>query len=351
MKSKFCRNNLFLVGIIVFLILFISACSSSNDAATDITPSDITITSLTEVAQINNGDAAVVICRDNYIYTVGWNGTNNSFNIIDMSDPTTPVTKGTYNVGIGWGLALNGNYAYIQTDGSGDGIFSNGTIGIMNITDPTNPVPVMQNDTGYSSAYQTYYHNGYVYNASYNIISIYSVADPASLVHVTNISATNSYWLAFSGNYMYSGNNGYLTIWNISNPITPVVTSSVSNADLGNDSGIAVEGNYVFVGSNKKVIVYDVSDKTNPTLVTTLALAGGTSTELTETRILSLPVYDYLLVAGENDFYVVNISDPTAPVEITSFPLSNNDGWGFDVLNDRYAIVADDTIYHVLKLW
>ncbi len=316
------------------------------------------ITSLTEVGQIDTGDANVVICSGNYAYTVGWDATSNSFSIVDMSDPTTPAITGSYNIGLGYGLALNGNYAYIQTDGSGDGIFASGTVGVMNITDPTNPVPVMQNNSGYVSAFQVYYYNGYVYSASQSIIGIYSVVnDPSTLVPVTNISTTGIYWLALSDNYMYGNDadgisTGTLSIWDISNPAAPTKTGSISDADLYDGDGIAVNGNYVFAmgattGGEVEILVYNVSDKTNPTLVTKLALTGGTSTYSNEARILG----NYLLIAGDNDFYVVNIADPTVPIEITSFALTNGGGWGFDVLNDRYAIVADNTVYHVIKLW
>jgi len=306
------------------------------------------ITSLTEIAQINNGDAAVAICRGNVLYTVGWNHTDNSFNIYDMSIPASPVLRGHYNIGNGYGLALNGNYAYIETDGNGDGIFASGTVGVMNITDPDAPTPVMADATGYSSAYQTYYYNGYVYNPSYDIIGIYRVTDPATLVHVTNITSSDVEWAVFSGNYMYAIDDGTLRIWNITDPTAPVETGSVAHAGLG-WGGIAIKGNYVFAGgsTSAEILVFDVSDKTNPTFVTSLALTSGTSTSLNETRILG----NYLLTAGYDDFYVVNITNPTAPTEVTSIPLPNTYGWGFDVLNERYAIVADDTVYHVIQLW
>jgi len=306
------------------------------------------ITSLTEVAQINNGDATVAICRDNYLYTVGWGGTANSFNIYDISTPASPVLRGHYNIGWGYGLALNGNYAYIQTDGSGDGIFAAGTLGVMNIADPAAPTPVMADDTGYSSAYQTYYYNGYIYNASNGIIGIYRVSDPATLVHVTNITTSDVEWAAFSGNYMYAIDDGTLRIWNITDPTAPVETGSATHASLGY-GGIAIKGNYVFAASSfaAEILVFNVSDKTNPTLITTLALTSGTSTRLRETRILG----NYLLIAGRDDFYVVNIANPTAPTEVTSMPLPNGYGWGFDVFNERYAIVADEPVYHIIKLW
>jgi hypothetical protein len=359
MKRILCwRSKFSLVCIIILSMLFIWGCSDNSDDSNPFANTgyndgknddhDHPIKSLTEIGQINNGDAAVAICRGNYVYTAGWNKTSNSFNIIDMSDPTSPVTKGSYNVGQGYGLALNGNYAYIQTDGGGNGIFTKGTVGIMDITDPTNPVPIMENNLGYNSAYQTYYHNGYVYDPSYNIIGIYSVADPANLVHVTNINTTkDTYWLAFSGNYMYGIDKNKLRIWDISDPAAPIETGSISDADLGNYNGIAVKGNHVFVGSNAKILVFDVSDKNNPTLVTTLALTSGTGSSLNEARILD----NYLLIVGFDDFYVVDIVNPNHPVEVTSFPLANGEGWGFDVLKNRYAIVGDDTVYHIIKLW
>ncbi len=42
---------------------------------------------------------------------------------------------------------------------------------------------------------------------------------------------------------------------------------------------------------------------------------------------------------------MVNITNPTAPTEVTSIPLPNTYGWGFDVLNERYVIVAEPTLF------
>lgn len=306
------------------------------------------ITSLTQVAEIEDNGAEIAICRGNYVYTVGWNATANSFNIYDMSIPTSPVLKGHYNIGNGWGLALNGNYAYIHTDGGGDGIFTSRTVGVMNITDPTNPIPVMENDAGTHKAYQTYYHNGYVYAPSWNIIGIYRVSDPATLVPVTNITTSNIKWLAFSGYYMYGIDHYTFRIWDINNPADPDEIGSIFDARLNSGGGLAIKGNYVFaMGSDHEILVFDVSDKNHPTLVTSLTLISGISAHFNEARILG----NYLLFTGSDDFYVVNITNPSAPVEVTSIRLSNAHGWGFDVLNERYAIVADNPGYRVIQLW
>lgn len=331
---------------IVLLMLFIGACSNSDN---DVADEPIVITGLTELDPIDTGDAALVICRDDYVYTVGWSSEDNNFNIIDMSDPTSPVIMGSYSVGSGYGLALNGDYAYIETDGGGDDIFADDTLGVMDISDPTDPTPVMADDDGYSSAYQTYYYDGYVYNASYDIIGIYSVDDPAVLVHETNVSTDDVEWLAFSDNYMYGIDNDTLRIWDIADPTDPAeIGSGTYHADL-NYGGIAVKGDYVFaMGTDSNILVFDVSDKADPDLVINLTLTSGTSDSyLYEARILD----DYLLISGEYDFYVVDIADPTAPLEIDSVYLENEYGWGFDVLNNRYAIVADDTVCRVIQLW
>jgi hypothetical protein len=306
------------------------------------------ITSLTQVAEIENDHAQIAICRGNYVYTVGWSATDNSFNIHDMSIPTSPVLRGHYNIGRGSGLALNGNYAYIHTDGLGDGIFASQTVGVMNITDPTNPIPVMEDATGSHNPYQTYYHNGYVYTPSWNIIGIYRVSDPATLVPVTNITTSNIKWLAFSGDYMYGIDHHTFRIWDISNPAVPVETGSIDDPRLNSGGGLAIKGNYVFaMGSSSEILVFDVSDKNHPTLVTSLTLTSGISALLNEARILG----NYLLFTGTDDFYVVNITNPSAPVEVTSIRLLNAHGWGFDVLNERYAIVADYPGYRVIQLW
>jgi hypothetical protein len=373
-KTILWRNKYFYFGIIVFLMLMIGACSSdsnnysnvgANTDNTDDTDQTLTgltgvttgiiglanygtIKELTEVAQIPTGDAAMVRCRFNYCYTTGWYHYSNNFNIVDMTNPAAPEIKGRYSVGDGYGLDLNGDYAYIQTDGSGSGIFASGTVGVMDISDPDNPVPVMQNNAGYFSAYQSYYYKGYLYNASEKILSVYNATDPDNLVFVKNISTSDLEWMAFSGHYMYGIDSQTLKIWDISDPANPVQTCSYYDSHFMY-SGIAVKGNYVFaMGYKSDVTVLDVSDKTSPSYITRLKLTSGVLDQwLYESRVLG----HYLLIAGAYNFFVVDISEPEAPVEVTSYALSTSSGWTFDLLYDRYAIVSDDTYYHVIKLW
>jgi len=72
------------------------------------------------------GNPTTVIVSGNYAY-VTTNGTEGTFNIVDVSDPTSPTIKSTVTHGENgaslsgaWSVGVNGNYAYIANNASGD---------------------------------------------------------------------------------------------------------------------------------------------------------------------------------------------------------------------------------------
>lgn len=296
------------------------------------------------------GDAMVAATRDDLLYTVGCQAITNSFCIYDMTNPAHPVLKGNLNVGHAYGIALNGNYAYVQTSGGGTGIFSTGTLGMIDTSDPAHPTAMIADAGGYSDAYATYFHDNHVYNVSSDIIGIHNVSNPAALVHVLNISTTGCWWAAFSGDYMYAVDKDWFKIWNIANPAAPVCVGSNQQSGILDSGGVAVKGNHAYaMGMGGKICIYDISTPATLAAPVTIQLQQTNANHLEEARVLG----NFLLVAGQREFHVLDISTPASPQQVAWFPVSGpaSYGWGFAVLRNRYAIVADNDRYLVLKLW
>ena len=70
--------------------------------------------------------ANVVTVVGNYAYAVG-----DTLDIIDISNPSKPVVKGTYKISNGRAVQVIGNYAYVADGGSG--------LKIIDISNPTTP--------------------------------------------------------------------------------------------------------------------------------------------------------------------------------------------------------------------
>ena len=82
-----------------------------------------------------------VVVADNYAFIANGNATGYALVILDVSDPQHPTEIGHYEDSVypempGFGLSLNGSYAFLGTDGYG--------LFILDITDIHNPVKVSQ---------------------------------------------------------------------------------------------------------------------------------------------------------------------------------------------------------------
>lgn len=345
---------IFSVMSLLAVFLWVSCSTTVNNNGGSTSGGSIVITSITNIATIVTGDAAIVACRDNYAFLYGWNAiAYSNFLIYDMSNPASPVKKGWLtNGGSGYGLVLNGNYAYLQTDGSGANLFVSGGNVIVDISDLNNPKEVMRTSDGYYSDYQNYLHNGYLYTFSYHLIGVFNMSSPASFNWVTNItnSAPDFKWGAFSGNYLYLANNNTFQIYNIADPAAYTLVGTNYVGVTLSSGGCAVKGDYAYLGGiQTNIVIMNVANPANPVMVTNYYFNTNavTSGEFYEMKILG----NYLLLSGERDFVVMNIEDPTNISYIDSVRMTNNNGWGFDILNNRYAVVADNICYYVIKLY
>ena len=329
------------------LSFVIFGCGGSSDSNA---PPPIVITSISEVGTIETGDAIDLVANGDYLYYIGWGNTSSSFGIIDFSDPANPAVLSTLDAGSAYGVAFDGRYAYVETDGGGSGIFTNGTVGVIDCQDPNNPVEADENNLGYSSAYDMEISGNYLYNFSWNIIGVYDISDPTNLTHVANVPSSAAIFGKIVGNYLYLGSyyNG-LEIYDISNPTgltgstTPVGTLAIPGTP---GYAAAASGTTAFIAGTDGGLNYihsvDVSDPANPVLISSVETSTFIDYEM---RVLG----NYLLASGDSEFVVIDISDPTAMTVVGSVPLTNN-GFGFDV-SGRYAIVGDDTLFRIIQLY
>ncbi len=202
---------------------------------------------LTEIKNLNLGDAGAVWVKDNYAYVTTWDGSG--LKIVDISDPSNPTVVATVNspfatLNLLSDLCIQGNYAYVLDYG----LPGDGGLFIVDISDPP-----------YSSVV-----------GSYQLPS--GQTDYTMLSHIY-----------VSGNYAYVGNGGYgLGIIDVSDPTDPwsPANGGVKGDLLSQDPfwyapfdpwtwntpalGIFAEGDYVYITSWDAggVWIFDVSDPT-----------------------------------------------------------------------------------------
>jgi hypothetical protein len=168
----------------------------------------------------------------------------------------------------------------------------------------------------------------YLYVSPDNL-TVYDLTDPANptLIGRSSVSIPQSESMYVAGKYLYghSYGEGWFEIYDISNPVQPILV--FSNQTGGMCSGkrcIEAAGKYVYIAALYTGLqIWDVSDASSPTRISNSGLGMG---------------YDKLKIYGQNAYIVghgdgcdtssngklliVNISNPYSPTEInrTSIP-------------------------------
>lgn len=176
----------------------------------------------------------------------GSNDGQNGITVLDLSDPSQPVTLSRFTAGLESGIHnvwIEGNYAYLVVDGNGNGLR------VMDLTDPTSPSIVANFYAGSSFLHDVYVRDGIAFLSHWN----------AGLI------------LLDVGNGIVGGS-----------PTNPVEISRIS--DLGGQTHNAwywPETGYVFMGEEDfstpgHMRIVDASDLNNPKVVGTFTLPGTT---------------------------------------------------------------------------
>jgi hypothetical protein len=192
-------------------------------------------------------------------------------------------------------------------------------------------------------------------------LSVYDISNPLSPVLVSSTILTPSYngfnsvtgELRIAGHYLFmisnqgSGAGHYNVIAvDISNPRSPVIINPSTCQNSCSDSfgeGFDIAGRYLYQGGYGGLYTYDESDPYNPVLVSL------TSSTVVPFSISERVRGDYLYNLDASDvtpaFSVVNIKNPSAPTLMASLPLSEGvpdvGGHNRIALSGNYAYVQD----------
>ena len=158
---------------------------------------------------------------------------------------------------------------------------------------------------------------------------IADISDPENAYIVSSLDISGKD-VQVQGNYAYlttpSVYGDDITIVDISDKKNPVKVAGINVDSLGGDHRglwrLYVEGNYLYTGDyNNYLYIIDISDPTNPTVISTWPNPGGY-----REGISSLAKKDnYVFVVRYHyGFYVIDVSDPTNPVKVAEVIGMNN---------------------------
>lgn len=287
-----------------------------------------------------NQNASKIQVVGNYVYMVRTDGTPD-FLIIDVTNPASPVTRGTLNLtGIPQNIFISGNYAYIANNSDTQ------ELQIINISNPLAPSVVgTYNDAGVEDALGVYVVGNYAYLAmnTGNDFVIVNVTTPATPTFVGGLVLDGApSEVAVSGNYAYLSSNSdtqELQVVNISVPSTPALAGSLNLATTANALTVALSGSTLFIGqgtSFRTVNISDVTDPVVPVLLGSLTTSGTVNDIALETGNSGGYVY-IANTSNTAEFQIINISTPASP---TLFGFEDTTGTD-DMLGMAYSSALD----------
>ncbi|MFZ2882701.1 MAG: hypothetical protein WA019_06530, partial [Candidatus Moraniibacteriota bacterium] len=226
----------------------------------------------------NTGNARKVQANGRYVYMIYAGGTAYDFVIVDAGVAPATMLGSLSLVGNQLDIAISGDYAYVASDDN------NGELKIIDISNPNTPVlRGTYNATGNANANGVFVVGTTVYLAKvggtgvdFHIINASNPSSP-SLLGSVDIGGNNAGGneLYVSGNYAYvaSPDNSYeIKLVDVSNSASPIYLSGDSINVSGNTDGIAITGfgdNLILGNANGTVYVYDISDPLSMSQIST----------------------------------------------------------------------------------
>ncbi len=306
------------------------------------------------------GEAGAVAILSNCLYVA--DGASGLL-IFDVSNPALPVLIGSFDTpGTAFGLTIFGRHAYVADGGQG--------LRIIDISDPSSPVSVSRCVTEDARDVRVSNNEACVADGTGGL-KIIDVSSPAAPVNDRSLNTAGiAVALSLSGGYAFlaDGFNG-LRIIDTSYPYT---VAAVPSFDFTSDVSLA--GGYAYVADRSTVQVLDIAAADEPKRVAAwlgygnawgTALAGGhfyladgdgglivfdvSASYIIETGYCVTPGFAYdVAVAGSHAYVadaaglqIIDVSDPTKPVAISSFNTTGTGTTNSVALSGKYAYLAD----------
>ena len=268
--------------------------------------------------------------------------------VIDISVPATPKLIGSIDTpGTASGLVVSGSYVYLADGDHG--------LQIVDVTDPLLPAIIGMIDTpGFASGVAVFGHYVYVADGRSGLQTI-EVVDATSPELIGTLGSTDFVQsLTTSGSHLYFlDKTSGLRILDIQEPAEPRVIGTIDIPDYA--QGLVISSPYAYVAHSSGLAIIDIGDPAAPTdagFIYTPGSARGLA--LYDSHVIvaddiqgvliadvlnpissiiighvfidnAAPVAvsgNYAFLADPNNFYVIDIADPTSPQITGILPVS-----------------------------
>jgi hypothetical protein len=262
--------------------------------------------------------------------------------IVDISKvPSTSVDVLTYpivgsytaNVDFAYSVFLDGTTLYLASGEAG--------LNKIDVQNVTAPIPMASLDSPLSAddvAVSSDTHYTYMLDRKKGLRVFNSLTPQYPLLHgyLENVAPeTQATGMCVSGNYAYiSYNTGKIKVVDVSNPDTPVFTSS--SVTMNSPQALTVSGNYLYIADGTSGLhVIDITDPLNPVDKGQTVTAGPALSVVVEnTRVY--------VSEGKSGLEIFDVSNPAAPVSLGIAPMTDARAAAISHFGNLvYAFVAD----------
>jgi hypothetical protein len=199
---------------------------------------------------------------------------------------------------------------------------------IADLTDPAQPVELGRFEFPFASTIEAHGDRVYVASATNGgIFKILDVSNPAAPVALGSLTTSQTYGLTVRGDYAFlvdgaDFGDGGLRVVDVSAPASPVVVGQDTGCPYAQGIDVSADGNtaYIACASDENfqnaLRIVDTTDKSNPALIGSVMLPGSPQLPDYNTAYAVVVDGDVAYVGNEYGVDEVDISDPTAPVQV-----------------------------------
>jgi len=291
------------------------------------------------------GKASYVFANGNYAYvTLG-----TDWLILDASVPHQPKQIGRLSLPQPVSrMDVKNNIAYLLVD---DGIY------LVDISDPTHPTQLsFYSTSGQSLRVAVTKNHAYLLNSGEDIIQIVDVSNPRQPQAAGSIETLVQIWAVTAlGNYLVVATTVHPQVMDVSEPTNPVEVGQLTNMAGGIVTSIIVVDGYAYTGNyavqSAKVDrggglhIIDITDPTMPVEVGLFEPEPFGSYGRTFS-LIAVDEYAYLL--SDEHFWIVDISDPTAPTLHRAY--NRAEGTNSVAIISDYVYIATEEGLLIIKL-
>jgi hypothetical protein len=270
-----------------------------------------------------------IVVQGDYAYVAG----QTAMQIFNVTIPGSPKLVGSISSSTAYGLAVQGEYVYLATSNS---------VHIINVSNPVSPTTVSFYEdvsciTG-TAARDVVVQGRYAYVSCYSAstIQVLDISDPVRPRRVGTVGSSNPYELHMQGNYLYAAISTGLQVIDVTDPTRPFQAGSLATGTT--PQGVYVQGRYAYVSNygSHTVSIVDVTNPTSPILTSTWSTGSSTGPQnvAVEGRFMYVTNYD------NHTFQTVDVANPNAPYLIGNVTFPTTSSPHSIAIQGRYAYVT-----------